>query len=477
MDAPPADPAAPAEGAPARQGPQLLALALGFVMATLDVTIMNVAGAELRDGLGLSLSGLTWVVDGYVLAFASLLLLAGSLAARLGARRVYLVGLGLFTAASLLCAAAPGAWALVVGRLLQGAGAALFMPSSLTLLLASFPDERRRTRVLGLWSAIVSTAAGLGPALGGLLVGGLGWRSIFLINIPVGVVGLLLARRVIAPVAGRPGPLGAAGHALGLLALGALSYGLIEGPEKGWEAVEVLTAFAVALAAGAAFVLRERTAAVRVLPGALFADPRFSAANAIGFLFNLGAYGGMFMLGLFLQNARGADPIEAGLQLLPTQLVFLVGNILYARWGHRVSHRAALVGSLLYAAVGPLALALTVSPETPYWVLAVLLSLFNTGLGIASPAMTGALMTAAGRAHADIASATLNANRQVGSLVGIAVMGAVIAGAGGWYAGATASFALTATAYLAAALLAWWGLRARTTGSGAEGARPVADAG
>ncbi|KUJ64731.1 MFS transporter [Streptomyces albus subsp. albus] len=430
-------------------------------MATLDVTIVNVAGAKLRSGLDISLSGLTWVVDGYVLVFASLLLLAGSLARRFGARRIYLTGLALFTAASLLCAAAPTAGVLVAGRLLQGAGAALFMPSSLTLLLNAFPDERQRSRILGLWSAIVSTAAGLGPAIGGALVGGLGWRSIFLINLPIGIAGLLLARAVVAPVAGRPAPLGAAGHALGLVTLVALSFALIEGPETGWGSAQVLAAFALALLAGAAFAVRERTAKVRVLPGALFADRAFSTANAVGFLFNIGCYGGMFMLGLFLQNARGADPMTAGLQLLPTQLVFLLGNILYARWGHRFGNRRALTASLLWSAAGTLALAFTVSPEMPYWVLALVLGAANTGLGIGSPAMTGALMTAAGREHADIASATLNANRQIGTLVGIAVMGAVLAAGGGWYAGAAASFGLTGAAYTAAALIAWFGLRAR----------------
>ncbi|MEU5609243.1 MFS transporter [Streptomyces sparsogenes] len=459
-----------------RQGVQLLALALGFVMATLDVTIINVAGPQLRTGLDLSLAGLTWVVDGYVLVFASLLLLAGSLAGRFGARRVYLTGLGLFTAASLVCAVAPVAAVLVAGRLAQGAGAALFMPSSLTLLMNAFPGGPQRARVLGVWSAIVSTAAGVGPAVGGLLVGGLGWRSIFLINLPVGLAALVLARRYVAPLPGRAVPLGAGGHALGLVALAALAYGLIQGPETGWDAAPVLAAFAVALLAGAAFAVRERApgTTARVLPGELFANAHFSTANAVGFLFNLGCYGGMFMLGLFLQNARGASPLEAGLQLLPTQMVFLLGNILYARLGHRVGNRAALAGSLLYSAAGTIALALVLSPDLPYWVLAVVLGAFNTGLGVASPAMTGALMDAAGREHAGIASATLNANRQIGTLVGIAVMGAVLAGAGGWYAGAVASFALTGGSYAAAALLAWFGLRPPRAGRAVHTSGPAA---
>ncbi|KNB51050.1 MFS transporter [Streptomyces caatingaensis] len=451
---------APESALPARQGLQLLALALGFVMAVLDTTIMNVAGPSLRTGLHLSLSGLTWVVGGYILVFASLLLLAGSLAARYGARRVYLAGLALFTAASLLCAAAPAAGVLLAGRLLQGAGAALFMPSSLTLLLAAFPGARERARVLGLWSAIVSTAGGLGPALGGVLVDAFGWRSIFLINLPFGLAGLVLARRVVADLPGRPGALGAGGHALGLLALAGLSYGLIQGPERGWTDAGVLGGLAVAVLGAAAFVLRERRAADRILPGALLADSRFRAASLIGFLFNFAAYGLLFVLGLFFQQARGASPMEAGLEMLPTQLVWPLGNVLYTRYGRRLGNRAALAGSLGLAAAGLPVLALTVGPGTPYWVLAVVLGVLNTGIGVASPAMTGALMEAAGPEHSAMASASLNANRQIGSLVGVAVMSAVVAGAGGWYTALGVVLAVAAAAYGGGALAALRGLRA-----------------
>ncbi|MGW2599828.1 MFS transporter [Streptomyces klenkii] len=450
--------AAPAP-APARPGLTLLTLALGFVLASLDVTVMNVAGSSLREALGLSLSGLTWVVSGYVLAFASLLLLAGSLAARYGARGVYLAGLALFTAASLLCAVAPGAGVLVAGRVLQGAGAALFMPGSLALLYAAFPGSRERARALGLWSAIVSVAAGLGPAVGGLLVSTLGWRSIFVINLPLGLLGLVLARRFTASVAGRPGALAVPGHALGLLALAALSYGLVEGPDLGWTAPRVLVALAVAVLAGAAFVLRERRAEARVLPRGLFSDARFPAANAISFLFTFGLFGELFMLGLFLQNARGASPVRAGLELLPVQAVWLLGNVLYARFGPRIGNRLILTVTLSAAATGTLILALTVSPGMPYWQLATVLAVLNVGIGMAAPALTGATMESAAAEHSGVAGAALNANRQVGALVGVAAMSAVLAATDGWYAGAAVSFGLTAGAFAAGGLVAWLGLR------------------
>ncbi|WP_078970668.1 MFS transporter [Streptomyces chattanoogensis] len=455
-----AHPSRPARETP-RGGLQLLVLALGFVMASLDTGIMNVASHDLGARLGLSMSDLTWVVDGYVLAFAALLLLAGSLAKRFGARRIYLVGLAAFTAASLLGAAAPNGAVLVAARFAQGVGAALFMPSSLSLLMNAFPEPARRAKILGIWSAIVSTSIGLAPSIGGLLVGTLGWRSIFLVNLPIGIVALLLTPRVIAAVPGRRSALGAGGHVLGLLALGSLSYGLIEGPERGWTSVWVLAAFAVAVLAAAGFAVRERAARTPILPVALFADGRFAAANAIGFLFNFAFYGALFVLGLFLQTARGADPVTAGAQMLPAVLVIPLGNMLYARFGLRIGNRTALAASLAVSAAGYTVLFLVLSPGLPYWALAVVLALTNIGSGISSPAMTGALMAAAGREHADIASATLNANRQVGSLVGIAGMGAVLTGAGGGYRGATVAFALTAVALGAAAVVGWLGVRER----------------
>ncbi|MFC9229087.1 MFS transporter [Streptomyces decoyicus] len=442
-----------------RSGVQLLVLALGFVMASLDTGIMNVAATDLRARLGLSMSGLTWVVDGYVLAFAALLLLAGSLAKRFGARRIYLVGLAVFTGASLLGAVAPDGVVLVAARFVQGVGAALFMPSSLSLLMHAFPEPARRAKILGIWSAIVSTSVGLAPTIGGLLVGTLGWRSIFLVNLPIGIAGLLLTRRFVAAVPARGTALGGSGHVLGLLALGSLSYALIEGPGKGWSAPFVLGAFAVAALAVTGFLLRERAARTPVLPVALFADSSFTAANVVGFLFNFAFYGALFVLGLFLQTARGASPVTAGLQMLPAVLVIPFGNMLYARIAPRTGNRTALTGALALSAAGYLLLFLLLAPGLPYWVIAVVLALTNIGSGVSSPAMTGVLMAAAGREHTDIGSATLNANRQIGSLVGIAGMGAVLTGAGDGYQGAAYAFVLTAGALAVAALAGRLGIR------------------
>lgn len=432
----------------------ITALATGFVMATLDVTVVNVAGATIQERLHASLTQLTWIVDGYVLIFASLLMLGGGLANRLGAKRVYLYGMALFFVASLCCALSPNPGVLIGARLLQGAGAALFMPSSLSLLVFSFPEKRRRTRMLGLWSAIVATSSGLGPSIGGLMVGAFGWRSIFLLNLPIGAVGMLMTRRFIKPVAGREMKLAVPGHLLWILVLAALSYALIQGPQLGWASPSLLTAYAVAVVAAGALTARERRAANPVMPWSLFRTSGFSGANAVGFLFNFALFGSSFMLSLYLQHARGASPTRAGLELLPTTIFFPIANVVYSRISARYSNGVLLTAFLVLAAVAVSSM-VTVSPTTPYWVLALAVGVANLGAGVISPAMTAAMVDSAGPAHANVAGSVLNTNRQIGSLIGIAAMSVVIGSAAGWSQAARICFALIAAAYLGGAVAAW----------------------
>ncbi|ROS43386.1 DHA2 family methylenomycin A resistance protein-like MFS transporter [Amycolatopsis thermoflava] len=436
-------------------GLKLAALATGFVMASLDVTVVNVAGSAIQQQLHASLSELTWIVDGYVLVFASLLMLAGGLANRFGARAVYLAGMAVFFAASLACALAPTAGVLIAARLVQGAGAALFMPSSLSLLVFSFPDKRQRTRMLGLWSAIVATSAALGPTLGGLLVSAFSWPSIFLLNLPIGVAGILLTRRCIPPVGGRRVRLAVPGHVLWIAALAALSFALIEGPRLGWLARPVLAAYVVLGFAAAALVTRERRAEHVVMPWNLFRGAGFTGANLVGFAFNFAVYGGMFMLSLYFQHARGAGPFLAGLELLPMTIWFPLGNLVYSRIAGRIPNGVLLTVFLLVAGVASLAMA-GMSTDTPYWVLAVAVAVANVGAGIISPGMTAALVEFAGVAHANVAGAVLNANRQIGTLVGVAAMSVVLGTVTDWNRGPGLSFLLLGGAYLAGAAGAWW---------------------
>jgi DHA2 family methylenomycin A resistance protein-like MFS transporter len=438
----------------ASPGLKITALATGFVMAALDVTIVNVAGTAIQDHLHTSLAELTWIIDGYVLIFSSMLMLAGGLANRVGAKTMYLWGMVVFFLASLGCALAPNAAALIAARLVEGAGAALFMPSSLSLLVFAFPEKRQRTRMLGLWSAIVATAAGFGPTVGGLLVSVFGWQSIFLLNLPIGIIGILMTRRYIAPSAGRAIKLAVPGHVLWIVALASLSFALIEGPELGWGASPLLISYAVLIIAAGLLVTRERRADNLVMPWSLFRRESFTGANLVGFFFNFALYGSMFMLSLYLQHARGSSPFQAGLELLPMTIWFPLGNVVFSQISGRFTNGMLLTVFLLIAGLASLTM-ITVSSSTPYWVLAVAVSVANIGAGIISPGMTAALVDAAGAEHANVAGAVLNANRQIGTLMGIAAMSVVLGTITNWNRSAGVSFLVVGIAYLAGGIGAW----------------------
>src|SRR6201988_4765190 len=230
----------------------LVTVALGYVMAMLDVTVVNVALRSISDELSMTLAGQGWLVDAYTLTFAALLLAGGAMANRFGARAVYAAGIAAFVAASTLCAAAASGAELIAARLLQGIAASLFIPSSLGLLARAYPDEHERARVLGLWSAIVSASAASGPLVGGLVITWLGWRAIFWLNLPLGVLAIWLARRHLAVAPRHPQPLHLAAHLYGTLALGGLAYVLIQGPSAGWDLPGVLRAATISLLAAAA---------------------------------------------------------------------------------------------------------------------------------------------------------------------------------------------------------------------------------
>ncbi|MEK4599230.1 MFS transporter [Bacillus sp. FSL R9-9497] len=432
----------------------LVSLAMGFIMATLDVTVVNVAVADIQEKLQISLSSTTWIVDGYMLFFASLLLAGGSLANRYGAKNIYLIGLTIFVIASVLCALAPTGTILIVARSIQGVGAALFMPSSLSLLAISYPDANKRAKMFGIWSAIVSISSGLGPFVGGVLVNTFGWRSIFLINIPIGIIGLLMAYFIVTSSPGKKGNLNIFNHILGIITLAGLSFTLIEGPSLGWSSSSIIIALIVTIVTATLFISIERRVKDPIIPMKLFNNSSFSSANLVGFLINFALFGGIFMFGLFLQKAKGASPFIAGVELLPIMAVFVIGNLLFARLTTRLGVKIPMLVSFTIAGIGSLLLMFSVS-SAPYWILAVIYAIANLGVGVAVPAMTATVMQAAGKEHANIAGATLNANRQVGALVGVAIMGVVLHEAHSWYNGATIAFLVMSIAYLVASFLTW----------------------
>lgn len=437
----------------------LVTLAIGFVMAMLDVTVVNVALPSIALQFTVPLTDLVWIVDGYTLTFAALLLVAGALADRYGAKTIYLAGLGVFTLASLLCGLAPDASSLIAARMLQGVGAALFMPSSLSLLTHAYDDEHVRNRMLAAWSAIVAVAGASGPLLGGVLIHQFGWRGIFLINLPLGVAGLWLARRRILAAPRRPRALNPLSHLLGVIALSSLCFVLIQGNAYGWTSSRIAGVAALCAVAVVLLVRRERRHADPILPRALFKTTQFAAANGVGFLINLASYGQLFLLSLFLQHARGADALQTGIQLVPMLAVFSIGNMISGRVSARWNVSAALLGGVSLAAIMSAAGIYAFSPDIAYWPFAGMVALGNLGVGIAVPAMTSVVMQVSGKQHANSAAAALNANRQSGALVGVALMGTILHLLPDWHASLPTAYVVIAAGYATAVVLVWRHLR------------------
>ncbi|HWC78762.1 MAG TPA: MFS transporter [Pseudonocardiaceae bacterium] len=439
----------------------LIAASIGFAMISLDVTIVNVALPTLSDRLHTGLSGLQWVVDGYTLVFACLLLTGGALGDRLGARRVFAAGLVLFLLASLACGLAPNAGVLIAARFAQGAGAAVQMPTSLALVGHVYPEAKERARAVAVWAAVGGATLAAGPVLGGLLLSVLDWRWLFLVNVGIGAIALAVTARATGP---RPGPgrkPDLPGQLLSVLAIGALTYLLIEGPRQGFSSPVVLLAAVVAVLGAAGFVLVEHRRAEPMLPLSLFRRPTFSAASAVGFGLNFCFYGTLFLLTLYFQTVRGLSPLTAGLWFVPMTATVTAANLVGGSLAARFGARRPLVAGHLVFLVGALALlvALTGAPDWALWLAMVPL---GTGAGLCVPPVTSALLEATEPAYTGVASGELNAARQLGGTVGVALFGALLTA--GFTAGLRNSLLVAAIVLLAGTLacLRWIGPRRKT---------------
>jgi MFS transporter, DHA2 family, methylenomycin A resistance protein len=309
-----------------RTSPASLAvICTGYFMVILDTTVTNVALPAIGRGLHGSVTGLQWVVDAYTLSFAALLLTGGALAERAGGRRVFAAGLVVFAAASAACGVAPSLGVLVAARLVQGAGAAVLVPSSLLLLQAAYPDQRARSRALGLWGAIAGIGAASGPIVGGLLVSAWSWRGVFFLNLPIALAGLAALRY--APVTRpRPRAVDLGGQLLAVTALGTLTAALVEAGRLGWTSPLVLGGCFVSAVAWAAFVAVEHRGADPMLPLRLFGEREFRSGTVVGVLINLGFYGQLFVMSLYFQDIRGFSALQTGLALLPEAALLTIAS-------------------------------------------------------------------------------------------------------------------------------------------------------
>ncbi|HET8521698.1 MAG TPA: MFS transporter, partial [Thermomicrobiales bacterium] len=301
----------------ARPALTLLAICLGYFMTILDASAVVVALPSIEHTFSTTVTGLQWVVDGYLVIFAGFLLTGGALGDRLGSRRVFLVGLTLFTAASAMCGAAPSLTVLQATRVIQGFGAALMVPTSLALLRHSYAEPVQRARMLGIWSGIAGTAAAAGPVIGALLITSLSWRSIFFLNVPVGIFAFFLVRRFVTPPpVDTQRRLDLPAQVLAVAALVLLTTSFIEGGERGLS-TPILAAGVLALVVAAIFVAVEHRQARPMLPLGLFSSGAFSGGVAVGLLINFAIFGEVFLMSLFFQQTRGYSVLMTGLAFLP----------------------------------------------------------------------------------------------------------------------------------------------------------------
>ena len=402
----------------------LLGCCLALFIGSLDVTIVNVALPAIQADLRASVSGLQWIASAYTVVLASLLLLAGSTGDRIGRRAIFQAGLAVFAAASLACSAAPNLGVLIVFRMLQAAGAAMMQPNALSTITNVITDPVRRAHAIGVWAAVFGVAVASGPVIGGLLVAAIGWRAVFWVNLPVAAIAFALVTRN-APETRAPRPRRAdpPGQALLIATLATVTYATIEGPALGWASASITGCYAVAGLSLAAFVTVERRRAEPLLELRFFRSPAFSGATASATLAFAILAGFLFLNTLYLQEVRGYSPVMAGVAVLPATAVMAVVSPLAARLVARGGSRLPMTAAGLFLAAGTFIL----RDAASYPLLASGYVLVGLGFGLINPPITNAAVSGMPREQAGVASAVATSSRQLGSALGIAIIGSVVA--------------------------------------------------
>ncbi|HEY0279251.1 MAG TPA: MFS transporter [Solirubrobacterales bacterium] len=404
---------------------------LSLLLVSMDVTIVNVALPSIHRDLDASLGELQWVLDAYSLVIACLLMLSGSMADRLGRKRVFIVGLVVFTAGSALCAAAPSLELLIAARVLQAIGGSMLNPVAMSIIRNVFHDPKERAQAIGMWGAVIGISAALGPVLGGVLVDGPGWRYVFLINVPIGIAALgLTARYVPESRAAKARRVDPVGQVLVIVCLATLVYGIIEGNGHGWASAEILGCFAVAIASAAALVAYERRRIEPLIETRFFRSIPFSGATVAALCAFAGLGGFLFLGTLYLQSARGYSALEAGLFSLPTALMMLLLAPLSGRIVGSRGARWPMVLAGVCLTVGPLLL-VGLSLETPVALLLTAFLLRGAGMGLANPPISTAAISGMPADQAGVAGGIASTARQVGFALGVAIVGAATGAGGG----------------------------------------------
>lgn len=427
---------APREAAEPRRLLVLAICCMSLLIVSLDITALNVALPSLQEDLDADVSGLQWTLDIYTVVLASFLMLAGSTADRIGRRRVFRTGLALFTAGSVLCALAPGLGWLIVFRAAQAVGGSMLNPVAVSIISATFRDPKELARALGAWSAVVGLSMAAGPVLGGALVHSFGWRAIFWLNLPVGLAALVLTARYVpesrAPHARRTDPVG---QLLVIVLLGSVTFGIIEGGAAGWSSPELLVCLGIGALALGGLLWYEPRREEPLIELRFFRSVPFSGAFGIAVAAFAGLGGFLFLNTLYLQHERDLDALNAGLYLLPmagaTLVVAPLSGFLLGRWGPRLP---LLLGGVALTASGLLLTRLEADTPLPHLLGAY--AAFGVGFALVNAPITNAALTGMPRSRSGVAAGIASTARQVGSALGVAVTGTVLAAGSrtaGWW--------------------------------------------
>jgi EmrB/QacA subfamily drug resistance transporter len=399
---------------------------MSLLIVGLDVTVVNVALPSIGHDFHAPRSGLQWTVDAYTLVLASLLMLSGSTADRLGRRRTFVIGLVTFSAGSLLCSLAPNLTLLVLFRMVQAVGGSMLNPVAMSIITNTFTIPRERAQAIGVWAAVVGVSMALGPVVGGVLVSSVGWRSIFWINIPVGLTAVILARRYIpeskSPVARK---VDIPGQVLVIALLSSVTFGIIEAPNRGWSSPLIVGAFAVAVMSLVALLAWERRAIQPLIDLRFFRSVPFSAAAVIAVAAFAALGGFLFLNTLYLQEVRGLSPLQAGLDTLPmaamTMLLPPISGRIVGRRGGRIP--LVIAGSAL---AGSCLMLVGLSATTPFSWLFTAYVVFGIGFGFVNAPITNTAVSGMPRAQAGVAAAIASTSRQIGQTLGVAVVGSLV---------------------------------------------------
>ncbi len=433
----------------------LLGIAIGYFMVLLDMTVVSVALPAIHDDLGGGISELQWVVNAYTIVFAGLLLSMGTAADKAGAKRIYMIGLALFLAASAMSAFAPSLGVLIAMRALLGVGGAALLPASLTLIAHAFPDPGERARALGIWAAVTGIALAAGPVAGGLLVDSFGWRSIFILNIPLAILSLLITRMNVTETNRNPKrSFDLAGQLLAIVFIAALSFVLMEGEPFGWSSPVIWGTGCLALLAIIGFIIVEAKSRSPLLPLHIFRSSTVSAGMLAGTASNIALSGILFVLPMFYQQMVGLSAHSAGLAMLPMMVPMAVNPIFAGRIVSRTGARIPMTGGFAAVAAGTVLLALA-DENTNYAQVCAGLFLIGFGISFTLPSLMSAILSSVPRELTGAASGALNASRQVGATLGVAVVGAIISGSETFITGMHVSLIVTAVILAGGSLLSF----------------------